>query len=194
MNKILILTLCILSGISQANTIKGHIIAPDRVKKIIVYLQPGKGNTYRPTAITHVIKQKGAKFDPEFITAVPGDKVEWLNNEEKEIDHNIFSLSEIKQFDLGLGEPGSILSESFDHAGILNYYCSVHKTMEGRIAILPSRFLSILDKPGEFTIAGVPTGNWILKAIVYHRRYKAVPASLAITKPITSVTLTIEKK
>ncbi len=111
-----------------------------------------------------------------------GDQVIWINDENKEIDHNIYSLSPLNRFDLGLGEAGSRLGQHFHKTGMLNYYCSVHKTMEGQLVILPSKYFFYSEHPSNFSIQAndIPNGQWELNAIVFHKRYKAVPIKINI--------------
>jgi len=178
-----------------ASAIAGNIQAPKRVKKIIVYLEKADGSSTDNQPQTHTVSQKDTHFKPELSIISTKDTIEWINNESKEIDHNIFSLSPLNNFDLGLGEKGSSLNENFDKDGILNYYCSVHKKMEGKIVVLPSRYYQVLEQPAAFQIDHVPAGQWILKAIVFHRRYKAEPIKITLgAKPVNNITLTIKKR
>ena len=126
--------------------------------------------------------QKGRQFNPNLIVVSPGDKIQFLNDEDREIDHNIYSLSRLKNFDLGLGERGSVLEVKLDKKGSGNFYCSVHKLMEGRIISLNTRHFAILEKPGSFILPNVPAGEWILKVFVLHRRYKSDPIKITLDK------------
>ncbi len=164
------------------------------LSNIIVYLESKKNNNSAGST-THEVVQKRLRFRPGLNIVVQGDLVKFLNAENREIDHNVYSLSGVKTFDLGLAERGSKLEITFDKPGVLNYYCSVHKLMEGRMVVLPTRYYVKLDKPGAFEITGVPPGDWILKAIVFHRRYKAKPFDVSITdKGVTNLNLSIVKK
>ncbi|MGZ5051433.1 MAG: cupredoxin domain-containing protein [Methylobacter sp.] len=179
-----------------APAVSGHIDAPAAVKQLVVYLEPDdskmKLNQAQKTA---VVSQLDTEFHPPLIAIAAGDKVQWTNDELKDIDHNIFSLSPLTSFDLGLGEKGSKLEHVFKNTGVINYYCSVHKNMEGKIIILPNRYYQLLDRPGDFSIDNVPEGNWILNAVVLHLRYKAEPVKLTVGKaPVTDLTLRIVKK
>ncbi len=182
------------SGTLKAQSISGQIEAGKRVKKLIVYLQLS-GTASQNAGKMHQVSQKDTRFHPNLTVIAAGDKVLWLNDESKEIDHNIFSLNPLNRFDLGLGERGSKLSQKFDNTGVLNYYCSVHKEMEGKIVVLPSRHYQLLDSPGAFKIDNLPEGKWTLNAIVFHRRYKAEPVEVTIGKqPLTNLTLKIVKR
>jgi plastocyanin len=165
------------------------------VKKLIVYLQAGDSVELNKQPQTHPVSQKDTRFNPPLSIITAGDSVQWLNDETKEIDHNIFSLSELSRFDLGLGAKGSKLEQTFKKTGELNYYCSVHKNMEGKIVVLPNRYYQLLEQPGDFTLDGLPEGHWVLNAIVFNRRYKAEPIKLTVgKKPLQNLTLKIVKR
>ena len=177
-------------------TISGNISVEGNksLSKIIVYLE-NKSEIISSPPSTHVVNQKRLRFSPNMKIVVKGDLVQFLNSENRQIDHNVYSLSETKSFDLGLGEKGSTLETTFNKPGVLNYYCSVHKLMEGRMVILPTSYYTKLNKPGAFKIKDVPSGEWNLKAILFHRRYKTVPLKLKVSeKNITNVKLTVVKK
>ena len=178
-----------------AQSIAGHIEAPAAVKQVIVYLEAE--NTSRPNQAQkiQVVAQKDTEFHGPLTVIAAGDTVQWSNDESKEIDHNIFSLSPLTSFDLGLGEKGSKLEQVFKNTGIINYYCSVHKNMEGKVIVLPNRHYQVLDRPGDFLIDNVPEGHWTLHAVVLHLRYKAEPIKLAVGKTaVNNLTLKIVKK
>ncbi len=145
------------------------------LKNLIVYLIPKRPGQIKASNKTHDVSQKGRKFNPDLIVAYQGDNVRFLNDESREIDHNVYSLSKASTFDLGLGEKGSVLKKSFTRPGRVNFYCSVHKRMEGKLVVLPSPYFAILEKPGAFTLEGIPKGEWELTALVFHRRYKPRP-------------------
>ncbi len=182
----------VLPGLS-AQSVSGHVDAPLQVKQLVVYLQSDAKHDVKPKI--HAISQKDTTFHSPINVITAGDSVQWRNDENKEIDHNVFSLSPLASFDLGLGEKGSKLEQVFNNIGVVNYYCSVHKNMEGKIIVLPDHYYQVLEQPGDFLIENVPEGNWTLNAVVLHLRYKAEPIKLAVGKtPLTNLTLRVIKK
>ncbi|MGZ5006723.1 MAG: cupredoxin domain-containing protein [Methylobacter sp.] len=178
-----------------AQSVSGHVEAPEQVKQLVVYLQPEDSAKSSQTQKIHLVSQKDTEFHSPLTVIAVGDKVQWGNDESKEIDHNIFSLSPLASFDLGLGERGAKLEQVFKNTGVVNYYCSVHKNMEGKIIVLPNRYYQVLDRPGDFLIDNLPEGNWTLNAVVLHLRYKAEPIKLTVGKtPVKNLTLNIIKK
>jgi plastocyanin len=177
-------------------TISGQVSVEGNrnVSKIVIYLE-SKTNTYSKPPSAHIIEQRRLKFVPSLKIIVKGDLVKFLNLEKRQIDHNIYSLSEVNTFDLGLGEKGTTLEKKFIQPGVLNFYCSVHKHMEGRLVILPSHYFEVLKNPGTFEIKNIPPGEWILKAVLFHRRYKLDPIEIKLAnKDLKNIKLSIVKK
>lgn len=172
-----------LFAIAEAHHISGEVkVEGDKnLKNLIVYLEPAEPSKTRHKPVLHKIMQKGRRFNPNLIVVSPGDKVQFLNDEDREIDHNIYSLSKLKNFDLGLGEKGSVLEVTVDKNGSGNFYCSVHKLMEGRLVSLNTRHFVVLEKPGSFILPNVPPGNWVVKMFVSHRRYKSNPINISVS-------------
>lgn len=168
---------------AEAHHISGEVkVEGDKnLKNLIVYLEPEGPSTTQYEPVVHKIMQKGRRFSPDLIVVSPGDKVQFLNDEDREIDHNIYSLSKLKNFDLGLGEKGSVLEVKVDKNGSGNFYCSVHKLMEGRLVSLNTRHFVVLEKPGSFILPNIPPGKWIVKMFVSHRRYKFNPISISVS-------------
>ena len=141
------------------------------------------------------VTQKGRQFKPNLVVAVLGDTIQYLNDEDREIDHNIYSMSRSLSFDLGLGERGSVLEVKMKKIGQINFFCSVHKLMEGKMVILPSKHFLVLEEPGSFVLPDVPTGKWRLRVYVSHRRYKAIPIEISVDGlPLKEVVLEVVRK
>ncbi len=169
-------------ALANAHHLSGKVVVEGEknLKNLIVYLEPADSSKLKLQPKLHKIMQKGRQFNPNIIVVSPGDKIQFLNDEDREIDHNIYSLSRLKNFDLGLGERGSILEVSLDKKGYGNFYCSVHKLMEGRMISLDTRHFAILEKPGNFILPNVPPGEWIVKVFVFHKRYKSIPIKITL--------------
>jgi len=150
-----------------------------KLRNLVVYLERVGGSVKFP-AKNHQIRQKGRQFQPFLTVILAGDTLQYLNDEDKEIDHNIYSLSDIATFDLGLGPKGSVLEHTFDRQGNLNFFCSVHKMMEGRVVILPTRYYSILEQPGSFILTDIPPGKWKINIFVLHKRFKGLSREINI--------------
>src|ERR1043165_3885939 len=95
----------------------------------IVYIdQPSTNRTTLPVKPAQVVTrkrvtQKGAMFSPHLLPVMVGPTVEWPNNDE--IFHNVFSMSEAKEFGLGRYEGGKSKSVLFDKPGRVDVFCSI---------------------------------------------------------------------
>ncbi len=119
------------------------------------------------TVESHHVVQKGAVFNPHVLPIVVGTTVEWPNNDD--IFHNVFSMSEARQFDLGLykhGEPGKRVT--FDKPGRVDVFCSIHANMHCIILVLENPYFAATGDSGHYTITNVPPGTYKLTA--WHER------------------------
>lgn len=74
------------------------------------------------------ILQKDKKFSQTTLKVKVGDVVVFKN--EDPFSHNIFSLSDIKTFDLGSYPKGQSKSVTFDKPGTVEIECAIHPDMK----------------------------------------------------------------
>jgi len=178
------------AGISGEIKVKGK--RPPR--NLVVYLTPDPSVGEVP-AKTVTVSQRNAEFSPGRVVVVTGGTVRFVNDEEQNIDHNVYSLAKKNKFDIGLAAQGSVDEVVFKTTGIVKFFCSVHKNMQGTIFVVPSPHYAVLKRPGKFEIEDVPEGKWIVNVSVAHRRYKAKPIRVTIAGDGASdVVLLVSKK
>jgi plastocyanin len=144
----------------------------DRLQDFVVYIdQPvAEANPTPPPRATVTTTQRDANFDPHVLAVAVGTTVRWPN--EDEIFHNVFSMSDTKQFDLGYYKKTDNAPEIvFERAGLVDVFCAIHSRMHCIILVLPNRFFAKADDKGRFTIPNVPPGTYKLKA--WHERLPA---------------------
>ena len=126
------------------------------------------------------VSQKGAKFSPPLLLVTVGQAVEFLNDEDRAVEHNVFSNAPAKQFDLGLYPPPEKKTVTFDKAGPVFLYCSIHRFMDGVIYVCPTPYHSLVADDGTYRIETVPPGTYTLKTWQRRRRFpeKSVPVDL----------------
>ena len=78
-------------------------------------------------AAEHVVSQKGKAFGPKKLNVQAGDSVKFVNDDP--FAHNVFSLSDIKSFDLGSYGQGLSKTVLMDKAGTVEVECAVHPDM-----------------------------------------------------------------
>ena len=115
---------------------------------------------------TKRVNQKAATFSPHVLPVVAGTTVEWPNNDD--IFHNVFSMSETKPFDLGLYKSPEVKRVTFDKAGRVDVFCSIHANMNCIVLVVENPFFAVTDEAGRYAITNVPAGTYQLKA--WHER------------------------
>jgi plastocyanin len=184
-------------GETAAGTVSGHVQVEGNkaLSSIIVYLESPNGTRTGQAHAKRRVSQKGREFAPDRVVLVQGGEVAFVNDEEKEIDHNVFSLSEVRKFDIGLARRGSVKEVTFPEAGEVKYYCSVHKNMEGVVVVVPTPYFASADDSGGFRIENVPPGEWLVKAYVAHHRYSSEPVPVSISEvPLEGLVVSVMKK
>ena len=151
----------------------------------VVYIEGTAGFTNQtPTntiqVVTRRVAQQGAVFSPHVLPILKGSTVQWPNYDN--IFHNVFSISEPKQFDLGLykGDPPE-KKVTFDEPGRVDVFCSIHERMHCVVLVLENPYFAATDDQGNYKIANVPPGTYKLRA--WHERMP--PAVSEITVPAT---------
>jgi plastocyanin len=181
-----------------AAIIQGTVTADGDVPlaEMVVYLESKDPQRKIPQeTLTVKVSQKGAQFDPKLVVISVGQSVEFLNDEDRLIEHNVFSNSPAKRFDLGLYGPGKSKKQAFDQAGPVFLYCSIHRYMDGVIFVSPTPYFSRVEKSGAYRIENVPPGEWTVKTWQRRRRFAemSVPVTASIARPAV-VDLELKKK
>jgi len=79
------------------------------------------------------VTQKDKKFNHKALTVKVGDSVSFKN--EDPFVHNIFSLSDIKTFDLGSYPQGQSKKVTFDKPGTVDIECAIHPEMKMTVEV-----------------------------------------------------------
>jgi len=151
----------------------------------VVYLEGPVGTNSAPATnvmqvTTMRVAQHDALFSPHVLPVMVGTTVEWPNNDS--IFHNVFSMSDAKQFDLGLYKDSPPEKHvTFDKPGRVDVFCSIHENMHCIVLVLENPYFASTDENGRYAITNIPPGTYKLKA--WHERLPAdereitVPAS-----------------
>ena len=73
------------------------------------------------------VGQKNKQFTTETLKIKVGDSVKFTNQDP--FFHNVFSLSELKTFDLGSYPKGKFRKVKFDEPGTVDVECAIHPNM-----------------------------------------------------------------
>jgi len=84
-------------------------------------------------AAEHEVGQKNKQFTKKELTISVGDTVSFPNHDP--FFHNVFSLSEVKTFDLGSYPKGETKKIVFESAGKIDVECAIHPNMQMTINV-----------------------------------------------------------
>ena len=105
--------------------------------------------------------QQNKMFTPYVLPVVRGTTVEFHNSDE--LQHNVFSVG-AEEFNLGNWTKGIVREHTFNKLGEVTLLCNVHPEMEAYVLVLQNPYFARLDAEGQFRIADVPAGEYVIKA------------------------------
>lgn len=132
----------------------------------VLYLE-GVGPAAPPATIDITINKK--EYLPRVVVAPAGSTVRFPNTDP--FNHNVFSVSEPNQFDLGLYGRGQTKSFTFAQPGLVRVYCNVHPKMVAYVVVTGNRYATQPTADGSFAIDDVAPGHYNLH--VWHERIAA---------------------
>lgn len=163
-------------------TLSGKINVPEGQPRpeTVVFLEPVDASVhFPPPSRAVIVSQRGARFAPPLTVVCVGQAVDFVNDETSAVEHNVFSQSPTKTFDLGLYGPGVTKSVTFDKPGVVRLHCSIHRNMDGAVYVTPTPFYAIVGADGRYSIEGVPAGEFTLRT--WQRRQHYVEIEKRVT-------------
>ncbi len=85
-------------------------------------------SAFHAWGVEHVVDQKDKAFTKKSLKIKVGDSVDFRNSDP--FFHNVFSLSDVKSFDLGSYPQGESKRVVFDKPGKVEVECSIHPQMQ----------------------------------------------------------------
>lgn len=200
MQRLCVIALAIVSAVAGARAegqVTGRIVILEKDNKpsqdlgdAVLYLE-GPALTAaaaKPANVEIAITDK--TYAPHVVVVSVGSTVRFPNHDP--FNHNVFSLSEPNQFDLGLYGRGEAKSHTFTNPGLVRVYCNVHPRMVAYVQVMANRYYAQPGTDGSFTVENVPPGRYRLH--VWHERIpteivKDVTAGPGGTEPAVQIAL-----
>lgn len=145
-------------------------------KNVIVYLEHVKGN-FKVDSIKPNLDQINRVFIPHVLPIMAGTTVRFVNSDS--LDHNIFSPSVAKPFNIGTWGYGGTRDIKFDDTGVISLLCNIHSEMSAFIVILQNPFYAQTGLDGKYSIKEIPPGKYVLK--IWHEKLKSEANVVLIT-------------
>jgi plastocyanin len=155
----------------------------DRLQDFVVYIDQAVPGAPAPERAQQMAQHLVA-FDPHVLAIAVGTRVDWPNQDD--IYHNVFSMSETDEFNLGLRtNKEQAQTYVFSTVGRIDVFCSIHSKMHGIILVLPSPYFAKVNARQHYRIANVPAGSYRLRAwherLPHHDETVTVPATGTVT-------------
>lgn len=171
-------------GQAFAGKIKGTVRAKGlrSPANVLVYLTKAPPVAVDLTSAKFIMDQRNLTFIPHVLPVLVGSTVHFPNNDK--VNHNVFSLSRAKKFNLGSYKTGESKTVLFDKPGIVELRCDVHAEMAAYILVMKNPYWAVTDKKGHFAIPdltylerfgikgvkGIPPGRYFVKT--WHEKLK----------------------
>ncbi len=155
------------------------MMAVPKMDQAVVYVETVTGAFHGERA---KMDQRNKLFTPYVLPVVKGTTVEFINSDE--LQHNVFGVG-ADEFNLGNWTKGITREHIFNKLGEVAILCNVHPEMEAYILVLQNPFFAQPDNSGKFRIAGLPPGEYVLKAW-YHGKTKKQTVKVPATGSVTA--------
>ncbi len=171
---IMVVSFC---GWLWAGEVVGKVAVP-KPDHVVVYIENVPGSY----PATHAkIDQQGKVFTPFVLPVVQGSTVEFHNSDN--LAHNVMGVGG-DEFNLGSFSKDSVREHTFNKPGQVSLLCNIHPEMEAHVLVLQNPYFARPDGNGQFHLANVPAGDYVIKAW-YDRKVKKqnvkVPANGSVT-------------
>jgi plastocyanin len=103
------------------------------------------------------LDQRGQRFVPHIVAIGVGGSVDFPNSDP--FFHNVFSLSDVRSFDLGRYASGRSKTVKFDKPGVVRVFCDIHAHMSAFIFVFAHPYFDVTDGQGRYRIDGIPAGT-----------------------------------
>jgi plastocyanin len=130
--------------------------------RVVVWLEELRRGGDAAGEVRGQMKSDQKRFAPRVLVVPRSAVVDFPNVDP--IYHNVFSVSGVNRFDLGLYRSGASRKKQFDEVGLVRVYCNIHPQMVGFVMVVDSDFAAVTAPDGRFRFEGVPAGTHTLKA------------------------------
>jgi plastocyanin len=134
------------------------------LRNVVVYVKGAPSRPVTPARAT--IKQREETFEPRVLALPVGSHVEFPNDDP--IYHNVFSLSQVKSFDLGRYPRGTSRGVRFDKPGVVRVFCQLHSHMTATVIVFDHPWFAVPNDEGQYELPALPAGN--VEITAWHER------------------------
>ncbi len=128
----------------------------------VVYATPKLGGVPAPKPSAMTIDQVDREFVPLVSVAQVGVAVSFPNTDD--VEHDVYSFSPARRFQLPLYSGTPSHPVVFDKPGLVVLGCNIHDSMVAFVLVVETPYFARTGADGVATLAGLPGGEYVLTA------------------------------
>src|SRR5439155_240189 len=133
------------------------------IRNAVVWLDKAPPGTIAATPpATATMDQKDCLFAPRVVIVPAGGRIDFLNSDR--LLHNLHSTPSNNPPFNRTQPKGRTITISFSQPEIIRVTCDLHSWMRGWVVVADHPFYALTDGEGQFTLQGLPTGRYTLRA------------------------------
>ena len=144
----------------------------------VVFAVP-EGRAVPPAAKTAVMDQKNKTFVPRVLPVQVGTAVKFPNSDD--IQHQVYSFSPAKTFNLPLYKGTPANPVVFSVAGVVTLGCNIHDPMNGYIVVVDTPYFEKSESGGHVELR-VPAGRYIVHVWQPDMKEEPSPQRVAVSE------------
>jgi hypothetical protein len=161
------------------------------LKNAVVFLKGDFPEGWPENTKVPELDQRGCVFTPHVLIVPTGMPFKVKNSDP--LAHDIRSFQDARMLSrFEMDEYSEAQAESFKNAGIHVIRCGLHPWMYAFAVSAPHPFYAVSDDAGQFMIADVPEGDYVLK--LWHETLGEAEVSLKVEQPVQEFTYTFKNK
>jgi len=133
----------------------------------VVAARPTVGPTHSAPPVQAIMDQLNRSFVPDLLVIPTGSTVGFPNSDS--VNHQIYSFSPAKRFQLPLYRGKPYPPVLFDQPGVVTLGCNIHDSMVAYVVVTDAPFFGRTNTTGSWT-AEVPDGRY--QVTIWHPRLR----------------------
>jgi plastocyanin len=154
---------------SRAATLTVTVLLPNGhpLGGVVVTANPETGPAHPAAPVRAVIDQLNRAFVPDLLVIPTGSAVAFPNSDS--VNHQIYSFSPAKRFQLPLYRGKPYPPVRFDQPGVVTLGCNIHDDMLAYVIVTDAPFFGRTNTTGSWSI-DVPGGSY--RVSIWHPRFR----------------------
>jgi plastocyanin len=132
------------------------------VAGVVLIAMPDNAAARKRVSRVAIMDQINMQFVPNILVIQTGSSVDFPNSDQ--IQHQVYSFSAAKRFQLSLYAGHKYPPVLFDRPGLVTVGCNIHDSMLGYIYVTDSSFFGRSDAHGQLALHNLPSGDYTLTA------------------------------